>query len=373
MEHSSLHSRRPSDRRELIILSLRAEGFLSIADLTQKLGVSHMTIRRDLQHLERTGEVRVVYGGVSLAMPALHESSRWVSRDAAEMHIGRCAAALVREADTIAIDAGRLGYEIARALPEQFRGTVVTHSIPVIQLLMSRPRPPRVVGLGGEVMARISAFVGTSTAAAVEGVRVRTLFLAPDALDDRGAYAHFDAEASVQRALLNVADKSVVVARHNCFTDSAPLLLGMLDRLDAVVTDERPPNTMERALRRAGVHVLVAATRCEYGGVNQRKWAAFRSSSAGLAARDRRRLQGCGWRITVTIRGITALTSLLSHTTSPAACRQTLAKRDGSVTPSHGRARGRILFRTSSRTVPSKAEWWTDLANQRGGIYRHGE
>jgi hypothetical protein len=84
------------------------------------------------------------------------------------------------------------------------------------------------------------------------------LFLAPDALDDRGAYAHFDAEASVQRALLGVADRSVVVARHNCFTDSAPLLLGTLNRYDAVVTDERPPNTMERALRCAVVRVLVA-------------------------------------------------------------------------------------------------------------------
>jgi DeoR/GlpR family transcriptional regulator of sugar metabolism len=258
LEDSSRHSRRPSDRRELIVLSVRAEGFLSIADRARKLAVSHMTIRRDLQHLERTGQVRVVYGGVSLALPALHESNRWISHDVAEMHIGRCAAALVGEADTIAIDAGRLGYEIARALPEQFRGTVVTHSIPVIQLLISRPRPPRVVGLGGEVMARISAFVGTGTAAAAEGVRVRTFFLAPAALDDRGAYAHFDAEASVQRALLSVADKRVVVARHSCFTDSAPLLLGMLDRLEAVVTDQRPPDTMERALRRTGVHVLVA-------------------------------------------------------------------------------------------------------------------
>jgi DeoR/GlpR family transcriptional regulator of sugar metabolism len=259
LEHSSQHPRRPTERRELIILSLRAEGFLSIADLTQKLGVSHMTIRRDLQHLERTGQVRVVHGGVSLSIPVLHESSWWVRRDAAEeMHIGRCAATLVREMDTIAIDAGRLGYEVARALPEEFRGTVISHSIPVIQLLTSRPRPPRVVGLGGEVMARISAFVGASTVAAVESVRVRTVFLAPNALDDRGAYAHFDAQASVQRALLNVADKKVVVARHDCFTDSAPLLLGVLDRLDALVTDERPPNTMERALRGAGVHVLVA-------------------------------------------------------------------------------------------------------------------
>jgi DeoR family fructose operon transcriptional repressor len=264
LQYSSQHARGPGARRESIIVSLRAEGFLSIADLTRQLGVSHMTIRRDLQHLQRTGEVRVVYGGVSLSLPALHESSRWVSRDAAEgLHLGRCAAALVRESDTIAIDAGGLGYEVAKALPEEFRGTVVTHSIPVIQLLMGRPRPPRVVGLGGEVMAGNPAFFGASTVAAVEGVRVRLLFLAPDALDDRGVYARSDAESSVQRALLNVADKAVVVARHRCFADSAPLLIGVLDRLDALVTDARPPNKMERALRHAGVHVLVAE-----GGAN---------------------------------------------------------------------------------------------------------
>ena len=252
MEHSSLHSRRPSDRRELIVHSLRAEGFLSIADLTQKLAVSHMTIRRDLQHLERTGEVRVVYGGVSLAMPAVHESSRWVSRDAAEMQIGRCAAALVQEADTIAIDAGRLGYEIAGALPEQFRGTVVTHSIPVIQLLMSRPRPPRVVGLGGEVMARISPSSVQAPAAAVEGVRVQRCFLPPMRLTIAArtrtstprhrCSARFS--ASPIRAWWSPATTASPTRRRYCSARS--------DRLDAVVTDERPPNTMERALRRAG-------------------------------------------------------------------------------------------------------------------------
>ena len=259
MQHSSLRYRNANERRESIILSLRTEGFLSIADLTQRLGVSYMTIRRDLQRLEQTGQVRMVYGGVSLSLPALHDSGRWVSSDAAdEARIGRCAATLVGEADAIAIDAGRLGYEVARALPEEFRGTVVTHSIPVIQLLMSRPRPPRVVGLGGEVMADSCAFAGASTVAAIGGVRVGTLFLAATALDERGAYAHSDAEASVKRALLNIAGRTVVVACHDCFADSAPLLLGVLDQVATLVTDRRPPNKMERALRQAGVHVLIA-------------------------------------------------------------------------------------------------------------------
>jgi DeoR family transcriptional regulator, fructose operon transcriptional repressor len=262
VEHSLPRHRKATERRESIILALRTEGFRSIVDLTRELGVSHMTVRRDLQHLEQTGQVRVGYGGVSLSLPALRDSGRWVSTGAAEeARIGRCAATLVGEADNIAIDAGRLGYEVARALPQQFRGTVVTNSIPVIQLLMSRSRPPRVVGLAGEVMADRYAFVGTGTVAAIAGVRVGTLFLAVDALDDRGAYAHSDAEASVKRALLDVAGRTVVVARRDSFFDSAPLLLSVLDRVAVLVTDRQPPNKMERALRQAGVHVLVAEDR----------------------------------------------------------------------------------------------------------------
>jgi DeoR/GlpR family transcriptional regulator of sugar metabolism len=260
VEHPSQHHQSAADRRESIVVALRAKGFLSIADLTRELGVSHMTVRRDLQHLEQTGQVRMVYGGASLPLPGLHDAGRWVDSAALdEACIGRCAANLVDETSTIGIDAGQLGYEVARALPEHFRGTVVTHSIPVIQLLMSRSRPPRVVGLGGEVRPGSYAFEGASTVAAIDGVRVDTLFLAIDGLDDRGAYAHSDGAASVKRALLGVARRTVIVARHACFSDSAPLLLGRLSRFGAFVTDRRPPKTMERALSQAGVDVLVTA------------------------------------------------------------------------------------------------------------------
>jgi DeoR/GlpR family transcriptional regulator of sugar metabolism len=259
VEHSSLRYRNATQRRESIIRALRHEGFLSIAALVHELGVSTMTIRRDLQYLERAGQARMVYGGASLSSPALRHSGRWTSGDAADAaRIGQCAATLVGETDTIAIDAGRVGYEVARALPDQFRGTVVTHSIPVIQLLMSRSRPLRVVGLGGEVVADLGAFVGASTVAAIDAMRVGTLFLAADAIDDRGAYAHSDVETSVKRALLRIADRSVVLARHACFTDSAPLLLGMLGRMDRLITDRQPPNKLAQALRHAEVQVLVA-------------------------------------------------------------------------------------------------------------------
>jgi DeoR family transcriptional regulator, fructose operon transcriptional repressor len=258
VEHPAQRHPAAADRRESILVALRAKGFLSIADLRRELRVSHMTVRRDLQHLEQTGQLRMVYGGASLSLPALHDAGRWVDGAAADdARIGRCAATFVDECSTIGIDAGRLGYEVARALPEHFRGTVVTHSIPVILLLMGRSRPPRVVGLGGELVPSSYAFVGANTVAAIDGLRVDTLFLSIDGLDDRGAYAHSDGEASVKRALLNVARRTVIVARHAVLDDPAPLLLGRLSRFTAFVTDRRPPKSAERALLQAGVEVLV--------------------------------------------------------------------------------------------------------------------
>jgi DeoR/GlpR family transcriptional regulator of sugar metabolism len=255
----SLRHRSATERREEILSALRSEGFLSIADLSRMFDVSHMTVRRDLHHLEEGGQVRTVYGGASLSVPALHDAGRWVSAGADdEVRIGRRAAALVGAGDTIAVDAGRLGYEVARALPDTFHGTVVTHSIPAIQLLMGRPRPPRVVGLAGEVDTRLGAFLGAGTVAAAENVRVELLFLAVDALDHRGVYTRSDGEASVKRVLLSVAARSVVVARHDCFTDSAPLMLSRLDQFCALVTDDRPPNRLDPVLHRAGVRVLQA-------------------------------------------------------------------------------------------------------------------
>jgi DeoR family transcriptional regulator of aga operon len=204
----------------------------------------------------------MMHGGASLSVAALNHSPRWVSHAAAdEAQIGKAAANLIGETDIVAIDAGRLGYEVAKALPDGFRGTVITNSIPVIHLLITRVPAPRVVGVGGEVMTDNYAFVGASTVASIARLRVETLFLVIDALDERGVYTHTDAEASVKRAFLDIADRTVVVAGHDCFADSAPLMLDTLNRVATLVTDWRPGKRIARALQEAKVDVLVTAER----------------------------------------------------------------------------------------------------------------
>jgi DeoR/GlpR family transcriptional regulator of sugar metabolism len=248
-------------RRARVLARLREVGVLSVSDLARELAVSSMTVRRDLHRLETTGQVRTVHGGVGLVG---HETTVLgpASDRSGLRRIARRAARLIAPGDTVAIDAGPSAHELARALPGGFSGSVITHSMPVMQLLAQRvagSADPRLVALGGELTAARQALVGPTTVATIAGLRARTFFLDAAAVDVRGTYACSTAEAQVARGLADIADEVVLLATGAAFTGSAPVLVAGLDRLTAVVTDEPPPDAVARALERAEVALYVAA------------------------------------------------------------------------------------------------------------------
>ncbi|AXK33509.1 DeoR/GlpR transcriptional regulator [Streptomyces armeniacus] len=246
-------------RRDAILSRLQASGFLSISDLAADLQVSDMTVRRDLRLLERDGLVRVVRGGVSLPVgsqvPAF--SGRADAHHDAKVRIGARAAELVGSADAIAIDAGTTPCELAAALPQPFTGSVVTHSVPVLQQMLGRP-PTRVVGLGGDLNPESRAFVGPMTVEGVARLRVRLFFLGAAAVDERGIYVSTDLERPTKQALMGIADEVVLMVDHSKVEASAPVLLCPLDAVGTVVTDRQPAAGLAAALAAAGVRVCVA-------------------------------------------------------------------------------------------------------------------
>jgi DeoR/GlpR family transcriptional regulator of sugar metabolism len=251
-----------AERRTRILSMLRSMGFVSIVDLARELTVSAMTIRRDLHTLEGTGHLRLVHGGASLG-PGVLRGAVFPDEVHTKSHerVANRAVGLVGGTDTIAIDAGATAYALARALPEDFDGCVITHSMPVLQLLAERRGPTRIVALGGELLTDRCAFVGPTTEAAVAQLRVRTFFLSPFAIDSRGMYARSPAEASVQRSLMDIADDVVLVSTQEAFARSAPARVSPLDRLTAFVADGWLPPDVSAALRRANVtpHLVCAS------------------------------------------------------------------------------------------------------------------
>ncbi|HZG90412.1 MAG TPA: DeoR/GlpR family DNA-binding transcription regulator [Pseudonocardia sp.] len=151
------------ERRTRILAALRRLGFLSITDLARDLRVSPMTVRRDLHMLESSGEVRLVHGGASIAPDALGAAYPRDGMSAARDRVATLAAGLVGSADTIAVDAGPTAHALVRALPDSFTGSVITHSMPVLQLLTAHPSGARLVALGGELRPDRHAFVGPCT------------------------------------------------------------------------------------------------------------------------------------------------------------------------------------------------------------------
>jgi DeoR/GlpR family transcriptional regulator of sugar metabolism len=247
-----------SERRSWILSTLDAIAFVSITDIARELQVSQMTIRRDLHALEDSGHVRMVHGGASLRPGGLRGGAFTDADHTGPCErVGRHAAGLVGLTDAIAIDAGPAAYAIARALPKDFGGCVITHSMPVLQFLADRPSV-RMVALGGEFLLDRRAFVGPRTEAALAELRVRTFFLSPSAIDVRGTYSDSPAEASVQRGLMDIADQVVLVSTAKAFSTSAPARVAPLGRLRAWVADRWPPADLTDALRHAGVVPHVA-------------------------------------------------------------------------------------------------------------------
>jgi DeoR/GlpR family transcriptional regulator of sugar metabolism len=246
------------DRRKWILSTLYTVGFLSIADLARRLGVSHMTVRRDLSILQATGEVRVVRGGVSLAPAALHGHLFPDKGNADVLRlIAARAAQFIGVADTIAVGAGAATYELARALPETFRGTIVTPSLPVLEMFADRTARARVIALGGELVTMRQTFAGPVAVKALNGLRVKTSFLSATAVDARGVHSPTSDEASVDAALAAAAGRLVLLAEHEAFARNARSFAVPLQRGATVVTDDTPPQGVLAALSRAGMRTIV--------------------------------------------------------------------------------------------------------------------
>lgn len=248
-------------RRERLVALVRQNGFCSTAELVSELGVSDMTIRRDVRRLEVSGELRSVHGGVSVRHATLRTSqftTRAGLHAGAKLRIAETAAALVRPGDVVAFDAGTTTFATTACLPHDYRGHVVTHSIPVLQYVLHMPAA-RVTGLGGDLHHPSQAFVGPSTVEAITRLRVRLLFLGAAGIDADGLYAEAEVECEVKKALIAVAECVVVVADSDKFAQQAPVRFAALDRADILITETPPSQMVRKALRAAGTELVVAA------------------------------------------------------------------------------------------------------------------
>jgi len=242
-----------SQRRSLILELVEESGAVRVADLVERLGVSDMTIRRDIERLAADGLLERVHGG-ALALPARTgkepgfeaKSGLWLAEKQA---IARAAATHVAPGSTIGISAGTTTFELAREVRDTPELTVVTNSVPVAQLLHESGAPGQTVVLTGGVRTPSDALVGPVAVSALRTLHVDLLFLGAHGLDPRAGLTTPNlVESETNRALVASAREVCVLVDSSKWGTIGLSTFAALTDIDILITDSGLPRVAWSAL-----------------------------------------------------------------------------------------------------------------------------
>ncbi len=234
-------------------------GVVTVAELSRVLGVSEMTIRRDLAYLESQAVLRRVHGG-AVAYPQIDRDQPFLTRssqaNAQKRLIGWLAAQLVQDDDRIILDAGTTTLQIAYQLACKSRLTVITNNIPVAKELSQCPQVT-IILLGGMVKHQEMCTVGTMVKQSLSLLSADKYFLSATSFTlHMGAMETDMAETEVKQAMLRAAQEVILVADSSKFEKSSLIQVAPLDQIHKIVTDDGLALETIQAIEARGVQVL---------------------------------------------------------------------------------------------------------------------
>lgn len=254
--HGCVHA---VDRRHRILERVAEEQTIHIAELSAELGVSEMTIRRDISRLERDGFLRRTYGGATAHLTRSMEllfNARALANAPTKRLIGMRVAESLERASTIFIGIGSTAEQFAMFLPATEDTTVITGSLPVASLLATRG--VRVVILGGSVLNDDLGCVGPVAAATVRRYHADVAVLGAAGLSAaRGITELDDGAAEIQRLMIEHSSRLTVVADGSKIGATTMAAVAPARAVNTLVTDAGAPADELRALEALGVDVVV--------------------------------------------------------------------------------------------------------------------
>lgn len=253
----------PDQRRQHILAEVQQHGGVRVSDLVDELGVSDMTVRRDIELLAQRGLLERVHGGAtSVSSRSAEEpgfSAKSQQQQAQKRAIARRAVQMVSPGAAVALSAGTTTYEIARELVHVPDLTVVTNSFPAAQLLHEQGRRDLTVVLTGGIRTPSDALVGPVAVEALRNLHADTVFLGVHGIDERAGFTTPNlVEAETNRALLRCARRRVVVADHEKWGVVGLATIVPLGEVDTLVVDTGVGATARELLERQVPEVVVA-------------------------------------------------------------------------------------------------------------------
>jgi len=253
----------PAERRKFILELVEQHNSVSVTELCARLGVSEMTIRRDLRILSNGGLLQRVHGG-ALARRSRSYEPPYLLRASANMEakvaISREAAKLIEEGDSIGLDVGTTTLEIARSIVDMPGLTVLTASIPIANVLADAPSI-RLIVTGGIVRKQERSMTGQIAANTFRTFHVDKAFIGIGGIHSEAGLTEYNLEdALVKQALIGCAGRVVVVADSSKLQQVCFATVADLSVVDTLITDAAAPPEVIAELTDQGIEVIIAPT-----------------------------------------------------------------------------------------------------------------
>ncbi len=252
-----------ADRAAAILREVQSAGVVTVEELSERLGVSAPTVRRDLSALESEGLLQRTHGGATVVRPVHYEvfayDSSYLEQEGLhaeeKRRIGLAAADLVGDGETIGLTAGTTATQVARSLRHRRGISVVTNTVNVAMEL-SRREDLAVTVVGGQLRGGWFSLVGAQAVAAVKETFLDRVFIGVNAIDAaRGLTCHHPEEAAVNRALVGQARQRVVVADRSKLGRVVRCLICPTSEVHMLITDREASDADIAPFADAGIEV----------------------------------------------------------------------------------------------------------------------
>ncbi len=249
------------ERQKQIVSLLVRQGRLSVTEIMKQFSISAATARRDLEMLASQGKAQRVHGGViavDQAPPELPILDRKSEQPDEKTRIGRAAAELIADKETVFLGSGTTVLEVARNLRDRKNLTVITNSLPVLNTLAGI-KGIAVISLGGMLRDSELSFIGHLTEQALAEIRVDKVFMGTRGLSlEHGLTNDYLEETLTDRAIIKIGREVIIVADHTKVNRVSTVLLASIKSIQVFVTDLQVDKKFVQALKRQKIQVIKA-------------------------------------------------------------------------------------------------------------------
>ena len=248
------------ERQRAIHDLIKQDQRLSVTEICEVFSVSEATARRDLETLAKEGKIQRVRGGAiktERSPPELPILQREDDQALEKDKIGRAAAGLIDPGDTVFLGSGTTVLAAARYVQNCHNLTVITNSLPIINLLVGCPDVSLIV-LGGSLRNSELSFIGHITERALSEVRADKVLLGARAVShEHGITNDYMAETQTDRAIIKISQKVILLADHTKFGSVSTAFLAPVEDIHVIVTDKKTNQEYIELFREKGIEVHV--------------------------------------------------------------------------------------------------------------------